>query len=46
MMAAVDDVIGNVTQALKASGQWNNTLLIFSSDNGGPEDHADNYPLR
>lgn len=46
MMAAVDDVIGNVTQALKASGKWDNTLIIFSSDNGGPQDHADNYPLR
>lgn len=46
MMAAVDDVIANVTQALKDTGHWNNTLIIFSSDNGGPIDHANNYPLR
>ena len=23
-----------------------NTLVIFSSDNGGPKDHANNWPLR
>ncbi len=23
-----------------------NTLMIFSSDNGGPADHANNWPLR
>eukprot|EP00729_Bicosta_minor_P012106 gene12106-16616_t len=25
---------------------YNNTLIIFSSDNGGPADHANNYPFR
>ncbi len=31
----LDDQIGNVIQALKDSGTYNNTLIIFASDNGG-----------
>ena len=43
-MAVVDEAIGNVVDALKAKSMWNMTLVIFSSDNGGPADHAGNYP--
>ena len=32
----IDEAIGNVTKRLKASGQWNNTLLVLHADNGGP----------
>ena len=46
MMSALDDSIGQVVGSLKSSGLWNNTLLIFSADNGGPQDHANNWPLR
>ena len=46
MIAAVDESIGKVTQALQAHGLWSKTLIIFSSDNGGPADHANNWPLR
>jgi hypothetical protein len=46
MIAAVDESIGKVTQSLQSRGLWNNTLVIFSSDNGGPADHANNWPLR
>jgi arylsulfatase A-like enzyme len=46
MIAAVDDSIGEIVQALKLKQLWENTLIIFSSDNGGPADHANNWPLR
>lgn len=36
MMTELDYGIGNVTAALKASGQWDNTLIVVTSDNGGP----------
>jgi arylsulfatase A-like enzyme len=43
----MDDGIGKVIQALKASGQYDNTLIIFSSDNGGHlPSKANNGPLR
>lgn len=46
MISAVDEGIANVTAALKARGMYENSLIIFSSDNGGPADHEPNYPLR
>ena len=43
----LDDGIGKVIDALKASGQYHNTLIIFTSDNGGHlPDMANNGPLR
>ncbi len=36
MLSAVDEAIGQITAALVESGQLENTLIIFSSDNGGP----------
>lgn len=36
MMSAMDDNIGRVIKALKDSGQYENTLVSFISDNGGP----------
>jgi arylsulfatase A-like enzyme len=50
-MAAVtgmDDMVGGVLRALDESGQANNTLVIFFSDNGGtaPGKRANNDPLR
>eukprot|EP01084_Bolivina_argentea_P098083 176309_1 len=41
-----DELIHNVTTLLKSNGMWGNTLLIISSDNGGPLDGANNSPLR
>lgn len=34
----LDDGIGKVVAGLKASGQAENTLIVFTSDNGGQED--------
>jgi arylsulfatase A-like enzyme len=43
----LDDGIGQVIKALKESGQYDNTLIIFSSDNGGHlPSEANNGPLR
>ena len=34
----MDYDIGLITAALKAKEMWNETLVVFSSDNGGRED--------
>ncbi|MGB8168625.1 MAG: arylsulfatase [Chthoniobacteraceae bacterium] len=36
MLAAVDEAIGQIVAALEKAGLRENTLIIFSSDNGGP----------
>jgi arylsulfatase A-like enzyme len=47
-ISLLDDAIGTVTKALAASGQTQDTLVFFFSDNGGtpPSLGADNTPLR
>ncbi|QOV87366.1 sulfatase-like hydrolase/transferase [Humisphaera borealis] len=43
----MDDAIGKVVATLKQQGVWENTLLFFISDNGGPlAQGAVNAPLR
>ncbi len=43
----MDAGIGKVVQALKATGQYEHTIIIFSSDNGGHlPSKANNGPLR
>jgi len=43
----LDDGMGQVVNALKESGQYDNTIIVFSSDNGGLlRDAANNGPLR
>ncbi len=48
MLAAVDEAIGQITAALEEKGLRKNTLIIFSSDNGGPAPGrvSRNTPLR
>ena len=51
MVSALDDAVGNVTSALREKGILDNTIIIFSTDNGGPANgfdmnHACHWPLR
>ncbi|KAK7096060.1 arylsulfatase B-like isoform X2 [Littorina saxatilis] len=51
MMAAVDEGIGRMIDALKAKGIYDNTAIVVTSDNGGPVGSSNpsgsyNYPLR
>ena len=47
MVTAMDDVVGNVTESLKRAGMYDNSVIIWFSDNGGPTIHgASNFPLR
>lgn len=49
MVFYLDGVIGDLTDALKRRGLWDNLLFVTSSDNGGPVSHghgANNYPLK
>ncbi|XP_062508548.1 arylsulfatase B-like isoform X2 [Corticium candelabrum] len=58
MLACMDEGIGNLTEALKTKGMWNDTLIVFTTDNGGPikgsrrchicgdNTGTENYPLR
>ena len=51
MVSAMDDGIGNLTQALKDTGLYDNSVIFFTTDNGGPAhgfdaNYANNWPLR
>ena len=47
MVTAMDDIIGNLTHKLADLNLWDNTYLIFVSDNGGNEHQgASNDPLK
>jgi arylsulfatase B/arylsulfatase I/J len=36
MLAALDSAIGTIQQAFVDQGAWQNTLCVFTTDNGGP----------
>lgn len=50
MVTMLDQGVANVTRALKENNMWNNTLIVFSADNGGWITNnklgGNNYPLR
>ena len=49
MVNYLDDVVGELVDALKKKGMWDNLLFATSSDNGGPAysgGGANNYPLK
>ena len=46
MVESVDDAVGDVLAVLDSLGITENTLVLFTSDNGGLEPVTDNAPLR
>ena len=51
MLSCMDEGLGNVTNAFKRKGMMDNTIMIFTADNGGPTETcakqgSSNWPLR
>jgi len=46
MVTGVDDTLKQVTEALKAKGMYDNTVIIFTSDNGAEYQAGSNGNLR
>jgi len=49
MVNLLDDNVGRVVNMLQDAGLWNDTLLVASSDNGGPVGDGyggNNWPLK
>jgi arylsulfatase A len=46
MVESVDDAVGMIVDTLKETGADSNTLIVFTSDNGGLKGPTDNTPLR
>lgn len=46
MIRSVDDAVGKIVATLHAENLYDNTFIIFTSDNGGVENLANNAPLR
>lgn len=47
MVSALDEATQNLTSVLTTAGLWEDTLLIFTTDNGGNlKQNGNNFPLR
>ena len=47
MMNAMDTAVGKIDAAVRAdAGLYEHSIMVFSTDNGGPGQDANNLPLR
>lgn len=51
MVSKLDDSVGRIVQQLQRQNMLNDSIIVFSTDNGGPAEgfnlnHASNWPLR
>ena len=51
MVSALDDAVGTVVDTLKQKELYDNSIILFTTDNGGPSNGFDgnaasNFPLR
>lgn len=51
MVSALDDAVGSIVQTLKDKNMYSNSIIVFTTDNGGPANGFDgnaasNFPLR
>lgn len=51
MVSKLDDSVGAIVHELHKQNMLSNSIIIFSTDNGGPSEgfnlnHASNWPLR
>jgi len=46
MIEGMDKSLGDLMEKLKETGQWENTIILFMSDNGQPSQATLNGPLR
>ena len=51
MLYKLDESVGRVTKALQENGMLKNSIILFTTDNGGPaagfdRNHASNWPLK
>ena len=44
MLAALDEQVGRLEDGFAAKGLWDQTLTVFSADNGGPVGSRDGKP--
>ena len=45
VLLELDDSVGKIVSALNDKNMLNNTIIIFTTDNGGPYSNS-NWPLR